>query len=131
MVYAPDVHEQPEFLPGDPATDSEVIFPLRNEGKVVAVLVMDSPVLNRFSVVDRDNLRRMAGLVEKNTNFSGTEKTAAAEKKAPPKEHSMPFELWLYAIKGMAQTYEMVEPIFSQLSEKEKKSLRDEYEKTA
>ena len=42
----------------------------------------------------------------------------------------MPFELWLFAVKRLAQTYEMVEPIFSQLSEAEKQTLRKEYEQS-
>ena len=42
----------------------------------------------------------------------------------------MEFELWLFAIKNLAQTYEMSQVIFSQLPQAEKDDLRREYEKT-
>ncbi|MCR5789535.1 MAG: hypothetical protein K6G83_06545 [Lachnospiraceae bacterium] len=42
----------------------------------------------------------------------------------------MEFELWLFAVKNLAQTYEMSQVIFAQLPEAEKKALRAEYEKT-
>ncbi len=42
----------------------------------------------------------------------------------------MEFELWLFAVKQLAQTYEMSQVIFSQLPDAEKKDLRDEYDKT-
>ena len=42
----------------------------------------------------------------------------------------MEFELWLFAIKNLAQTYEMSQVIFSQLPDAEKTALRKEYEKT-
>ena len=134
MVYVSDVHDHADYLSGDPATDCEVVFPLRSNKKVIGMLIIDSPILNRFSIVDRDNLRRIASAIEKSADFSPItgEVPAAAPKKAAAKvkENSMPFELWLYAIKGLAQTYEMVEPIFSQLSDQEKKALRAEYEKS-
>ncbi len=134
MVYVSDVHDNPDYIPVDPATDCEVVFPLRSNKKVIGMLVIDSPILNRFSIVDRDNLRRIAALIEKSVDFSPItgEVSAAVPKKSDTKEkgNSMPFELWLYAIKGLAQTYEMVEPIYSQLSEQEKKALKAEYEKS-
>ena len=40
----------------------------------------------------------------------------------------MEFELWLFAVKQLAQSYEMTQVIFSQLTENEKKDLRKEYE---
>ena len=39
----------------------------------------------------------------------------------------MDFELWLFAVKRLAQTYEMAREIFAQLPEEEKQRLRDEY----
>ena len=132
MIYVPDVHDHADYISADPATDCEVVFPLHSGKKVIGVLAIDSPILNRFSVGDRDNLRRLVGVIEKSADFSAItgEILAGKENKAPVKENSMPFELWLYAIKGLAQTYEMVEPIYSQLSDQEKKALRAEYEKS-
>ena len=131
MVYVPDVHGHPDYIQVDPATDCELIFPLHADNMVIGTLVVSSPILNRFSVSDRDSLRRLVGLIERSADFSAiTGKMPANTQKQPAKNHSMPFELWLYAVKGLAQTYEMVEPIYSQLSDQEKKTLQEEYEKT-
>ncbi len=42
----------------------------------------------------------------------------------------MEFELWLFAVKQLAQTYEMSQVIFSQLPDAEKEDLRKEYDST-
>ncbi len=42
----------------------------------------------------------------------------------------MEFELWLFAIKNLAQTYEMSQMIYSQLPKAEKDALKDEYERS-
>ena len=42
----------------------------------------------------------------------------------------MEFELWLYAVKQLAQNYEMSQVIFSQLTKAEQDDLRKEYEST-
>ncbi len=39
----------------------------------------------------------------------------------------MSFEMWLFAVKKFAQTYEMAITIFEQLPEDEKEELRLEY----
>ena len=41
----------------------------------------------------------------------------------------MDFDLWLFAVKRLAQTYEMAHEIFEQLPEEEKKRLQEEYKK--
>jgi len=42
----------------------------------------------------------------------------------------MEFELWLFAVKQLAQNYAMCQMIYSQLSDDEKQELRKEYEAT-
>ncbi|MBQ7564901.1 MAG: hypothetical protein IJT16_13055 [Lachnospiraceae bacterium] len=42
----------------------------------------------------------------------------------------MEFELWLFAVKNLAQTYEMSQVIFGQLPKAEQEDLRKEYRKT-
>ena len=42
----------------------------------------------------------------------------------------MEFELWLFAVKNLAQTYEMSQVIYSQLPQGEKDSLKKEYERS-
>ncbi len=132
MIYVPDVHGYPDYIAADRSTDSELICPIRANNTVIGVLTINSPILNRFSVSDRDNIRRLVSTLEKTTDFSAlTGKLSPSAASHASKDTRMPFELWLYAIKGLAQTYEMVDPIYSQLSDQEKKTLREEYEKTA
>ena len=40
----------------------------------------------------------------------------------------MEFTLWLFAVKRLAQTYEMSQVIFDQLPEAEKEELKKEYQ---
>lgn len=40
----------------------------------------------------------------------------------------MSFEMWLFAIKKFAQSYDMALAIYEQLSEGEKMRLKDEYQ---
>lgn len=42
----------------------------------------------------------------------------------------MEFRLWLFVIKKLAQTYEMSNTIYDQMSEDSKKALFNEYQKS-
>jgi len=42
----------------------------------------------------------------------------------------MGFDLWLFAVKRLAQTFEMAQQIFNQLPEEEKERLLKEYHET-
>ncbi len=41
---------------------------------------------------------------------------------------ALSFEIWLFAIKGLAQTYDMALQIYNQLSDEAKGELEKEYE---
>lgn len=56
-----DVHEFPGHIACDAASNSEIVLPVRHNGKIIAVLDIDSPSLARFDLEDRKGL---AGLVE-------------------------------------------------------------------
>ena len=43
----------------------EIVIPLHREGKVVGVLDIDSPLLNRFSEQDKAGLEALAAVIEK------------------------------------------------------------------
>ena len=45
-------------------------------------------------------------------------------------EKSMSFEVWLFAVKGFAQNYDVAQLIYNNLPESEKERLRQEYEDT-
>ena len=61
----PDVHAFPGHIACDGASRSEIVVPLHRFGEVVAVLAIDSPVLNRFSEDDRAGLEAFAAVIEK------------------------------------------------------------------
>ncbi len=60
-----DVHQFPGHIACDCASNSEIVVPLRRDGKVIGVLDIDSPVFARFSQADRDGLEKFAELLQK------------------------------------------------------------------
>ncbi|RVT47353.1 GAF domain-containing protein [Rheinheimera sediminis] len=56
-----DVHEFPGHIACDAASNSEIVLPVRHDGKIIAVLDIDSPVLARF---DEDDQQGLAAVVE-------------------------------------------------------------------
>ena len=59
-----DVHQFPGHISCDSASNSEIVLPIHQDGKVIAVLDIDSPVLNRFDEEDEAGLRDLAGVLE-------------------------------------------------------------------
>lgn len=60
----PDVHLFPGHIACDCASNSEIVVPLRKDGKVIGVLDIDSPLLDRFSEADRDGLERFSEILQ-------------------------------------------------------------------
>lgn len=52
-VLVPDVHDFPGHIACDPVSQSELVVPLIEGGKVTGVLDLDSPRLARFDEADR------------------------------------------------------------------------------
>lgn len=52
----PDVHAFPGHIACDSASRSEIVIPIRVNGKVRGVLDIDSPFLSRFDDADREGL---------------------------------------------------------------------------
>ena len=63
-LVVPDVHAFPGHIACDSASRSEIVIPIRCEGKVAAVLDIDSPVENRFSEEDRHGLEEISRIIE-------------------------------------------------------------------
>ena len=63
-VVVPDVHAFPGHIACDGASRSEIVIPLHAEGKVVGVMDLDSPVMDRFSQQDREGLEALVKCVE-------------------------------------------------------------------
>ncbi|MGR6502560.1 GAF domain-containing protein [Shewanella sp. Koi 1] len=51
-----DVHQFDGHIACDSASNSEIVIPVRADGKVVAVLDIDSPIFDRFDEADQKGL---------------------------------------------------------------------------
>ena len=61
----PDVHHFPGHIACDSASNSEIVIPLHQNGKIWGVLDIDSPFFDRFSETDREGLEKFAGILER------------------------------------------------------------------
>ncbi len=64
VQLVPDVHAFPGHIACDSASRSEIVVPIHQQGKVVAVLDIDSPLPDRFSEVDKEGLTALADTIE-------------------------------------------------------------------
>ena len=71
IQLVPDVHQFPGHIACDGASNSEIVLPLHSGEKVVAVLDIDSPSLNRFQPSDREGLLQCARIVEAACDWDG------------------------------------------------------------
>ncbi len=62
-VIVPDVHEFPGHVACDSRSRSEIVAPVRDAGRVRAVLDVDSARLARFDDADRAGLEAVAALI--------------------------------------------------------------------
>lgn len=60
-----DVHRFPGHIACDAASNSEIVIPLRKNGRVVAVLDIDSPAVGRFTHEDQEGLEQAAKILER------------------------------------------------------------------
>ncbi len=65
-----DVLSFPGHIACDAESRSEVVIPLFQKDKQVAVLDIDSPVANRFSEIDLEGLSHIALDIQKSSDFS-------------------------------------------------------------
>ena len=63
-VVVPDVHLFPGHIACDSASESEIVIPVHGDGRIRAVLDIDSPVKNRFSAEDRAGLESLVRTIE-------------------------------------------------------------------
>ncbi len=59
-----DVHVFPGHIACDCASASEIVLPIREDGKIIGVLDIDSPVKGRFSKEDEIGLQRLVTVIE-------------------------------------------------------------------
>lgn len=60
-----DVHLFPGHIACDCASNSEIVVPIRVNGKITGVLDIDSPVKNRFTEADQAGLEQFVAILEK------------------------------------------------------------------
>ena len=63
-LCVPDVHQFPGHIACDCASNSEIVIPLRKDGKVIGVLDIDSPEYRRFTPEDQVGLEEFARSLE-------------------------------------------------------------------
>jgi len=60
-----DVHQFDGHIACDAASNSEIVIPVRADGKVIAVLDIDSPIFDRFDEEDQKGLELLVKSFEK------------------------------------------------------------------
>lgn len=68
-----DVHAFPGHIACDSASRSEIVLPLRWNGKIVGVLDIDSPEKGRFTESDERGLEAVVNVLEQAADFSKLE----------------------------------------------------------
>ena len=68
-IAVPEVHLFPGHIACDGASESEIVIPVRENGRVLAVMDIDSPVKNRFSAEDRAGLEALAKAIEERVKW--------------------------------------------------------------
>ena len=63
-LVVPDVHAFPGHIACDCTSNSEIVIPIRQDGKIIGVLDIDSPIKNRFSQADREGLEAFVHILE-------------------------------------------------------------------
>lgn len=64
-----NVHDFPGHIACDSQSNSEIVIPIISENKLIGVLDVDSPKLNRFDEADKINLERFVSLLVKYIRF--------------------------------------------------------------
>ena len=59
-----DVHQFPGHIACDCASNSEIVVPIRVDGRIWGVLDIDSPIIGRFTEADRAGLERFVAILE-------------------------------------------------------------------
>ena len=65
-----DVHSFPGHIACDGASNAEIVVPLRQHGRVIGVLDLDSPLPNRFTPDDQAGLEAVAKALEEVVRIS-------------------------------------------------------------
>lgn len=64
-----DVHLFPGHIACDSASNSEIVVPIRQNGQIVGVLDIDSPIKERFDEVDAYYMEKLVQILEEGSNW--------------------------------------------------------------
>ena len=64
-----DVHAFPGHIACDSASNAEIVLPIHQNGQVIGVLDIDSPVYNRFDETDKAGLQTLVMILENTCRF--------------------------------------------------------------
>jgi len=62
-IVVPNVHEFPGHIACDSASNSEIVIPLKQNGRLYGVFDIDSPAFNRFSDEDKTQLEELVKIL--------------------------------------------------------------------
>jgi len=65
-----DVHSFPGHIACDSASRSEIVVPIHSDGRIVGVLDIDSPDIDRFDLIDKEELEKFVHILELGCNWS-------------------------------------------------------------
>ncbi len=68
-VIVPDVHQFDGHIVCDAASQSEIVIPVIAKNRLIGVLDIDSPILNRFNQADKEGLEALVSLFVELTEF--------------------------------------------------------------
>ena len=63
-IVVADVHQFPGHIACDAASNSEIVIPIIKHGEVFGVLDIDSPLLNRFTKLEKKYLEEVVTIIE-------------------------------------------------------------------
>ncbi|NOY05149.1 MAG: GAF domain-containing protein [Chlorobi bacterium] len=65
LFSVPDVRQFPGHIACDPESRSELVVPIKRSGIVIAVLDIDSPVVDRFGIGEEELASEIARIIER------------------------------------------------------------------
>ena len=68
-IVVDNVHEFKGHIACDSASNSEIVTPIHSDGFIKAVLDIDSPILNRFTIEDKLGIEGLVKEIEKIIEF--------------------------------------------------------------
>jgi len=68
IVRVDDVHMFKGHIACDSSSESEIVLPIRHEGKIIGVLDIDSPIKSRFTIEDETGLQQIVNVIENSIN---------------------------------------------------------------